>query len=83
MSDHSEIRTRPIVAKRNLPPAEGDTTLYWLMLVVGLVPVAGGVVRGGSWGVGPTIGALFCVFAARALVVAQVVRLRDRRKRVL
>jgi hypothetical protein len=83
LSDHSEIRTPPIPVKRDLPAAESDTTLYLLMFGVGLVLVATGMVRGGSWGVGPTIGGLACVFAARALVVAQVVRLRDRRKRVI
>lgn len=83
MSDHSEIRTHPVASKRDQPAAESDTTLYLLMFVVGLVLLATAIVRGGSWGAGPTIGALSCVFAARALVVVQVVRFRDRRRRVL
>jgi hypothetical protein len=62
------------------PPAESDTTLYWLMLAVGVVPVAVVLIRHGTWGVAPTVGAMFCVLSLRALLVAHIVRWRDRTK---
>ena len=62
---------------------ETDASLYWLMLAVGIIPVIVAVWRGGIWGVAPTIGALFCVLALRALLVAHIVRLRARTRRGL
>ena len=76
---HSEIQRG---AERLPPSADSDATVYWLMLVVGVIPVTNALGRGGStWGVAPTVGALFCVFAFRALMVAYIVRLREHSKR--
>ena len=82
-SDLSEIRRNTVASKRDQPAADSDTTLYMLMFIVGVFLVTMGIIRGGSWDIGPTIGGLACAFAARALLVAYIVPLRDSRKRVL
>ena len=57
---------------------DDDGTLYWLLLVVGLVGVIATLVRGGAWGAEPTAAALLVVVAGRALLVRAVLRLRGR-----
>ena len=78
---HSEIHGGFDAAERLPPSADSDATLYWLMLVVGVIPVAVALLRGGTWGVAPTVGALFCVFALRALMVAYIARIREHDKK--
>jgi hypothetical protein len=64
-----------------VPQEEDEGSLYWLLLVVGVVGVAGVLIRGGTWGAEPTVAAILCVFAARALVVRFVLRVRGRQGR--
>lgn len=45
-----------------------DRTLYWLGLIVGLVPVVAHFFRGGPWGAEPTIGAALCLFGLHGLL---------------
>ena len=80
-TNHSEIHDGFESAQGASVGAESDTTLYWLMLVVGVVPVVVVLLRGGAWGVAPTVGALFCVFALRALVVAYIMRMHEHLKK--
>jgi hypothetical protein len=71
-------KNRNAPASATEPGAASDETIYWLMLAAGLVPVSAAVLRGGSWGVGPTVGGLSCVLSVRALLSAGLAHLRDR-----
>jgi len=71
-----------LLRKGSRPAASGgtaDVTLYVLMLVVGLAIVVPTLARHVAWGVQPTLGALLVVLSGRALLVAFVLRIRDRR----
>lgn len=45
-----------------------DPLLYVLGLAVGLVPIVAVHLRGGAWGAEPTVGLVFCIFSAGALL---------------
>jgi hypothetical protein len=45
-----------------------DPSLYFLGLVIGIIPIVAVLIRGGSWGGEPTIGLVFCVIFGAALV---------------
>jgi hypothetical protein len=63
------------------PAASGgtaDVTVYFLMLVVGLAIVVPTLMRHLAWGVQPTLGALLVVLGGRAVLVAFVLRIKDR-----
>lgn len=44
-----------------------DRWLHWLLLVVGLVPVASAVLRRDCWGAEPSVGLLLVMLAAPSL----------------
>ena len=46
----------------------GDAVLYWLMLIVGSVPVTWAVLRHAVWGVEPTLGMLLVAAGLLGLV---------------
>lgn len=49
---------------------DDEPILHWLFLVVGLVPVVTALVRGGTWGVEPSLGLLMAAFGALGLRAA-------------
>ena len=45
-----------------------DPSLYFLALLVGLVPIVAVLLRGGAWGAEPTLGTILCVLAVGGLL---------------
>lgn len=61
---------RALVQNRRLQrrlDAGDDLIVQWAIFLAGLVPVAVATVRGGTWGVQPSIGLLFMLFALPGL----------------
>ena len=59
---------RKATANRTAATTWYDPSLYVLGLVVGLVPIVAVLLKGGSWGAEPTMGAVFCAFFALSYV---------------
>ena len=56
-----------------------DATLYWMLLVIGSVPIVGAVARHAAWGVQPTLGSILVSCALCGLVGLGLQRRRAER----
>jgi hypothetical protein len=54
-----------------------DSPFHWFILVVGLIPIALAIARGGSWDAEPTLGLALALFAARQLFMYRIPRSRN------
>ena len=72
---------RPGRTDDSSPRGDDERTILWITFLVGLLPVATALLRGGTWGAEPTIGLFLCALGALGLLASARDALRGRAPR--
>jgi Flp pilus assembly protein TadB len=73
-SFQTEVRRADRAANGGRPYRSDELDIASLMIVAGIALVIGALVRGGSWGVSPTLGVVLAALGARMVVTVFVLR---------